>query len=215
MRERAKGLEWIKADNKAQVKWAIDYLKKKKRPEASSAIPEPVTYEELQDEGLELERTAAGVLILQAMRAAWRQREYRQPEHGRQPYTFTLLIETKNQLSEQAKKCGHGEAEHLTALIKYGHQEAINTSKWMREQQAKARKDLPKAKAEAVFQQLWAQELKKHLEQCLKDRFAAENVASEELEQKVEREMDRINQEILRVMAEQQSTNPRLKHLGL
>jgi len=215
MRKRAQGLEWIKTNNQAQVDWAGDYLKNKGKLQARHLALGPITHRELLTEGLELEKTAEGVHILQAMRAAWRQREYRQPEKGRKPYTFILPIETKQLLSNQAKACDHNETEHLVALIRDGHQEAIKSSKWMREQQAKARKDLPKTQAAVAFQRLRTQELEKHLKQCLKDRFTAENVASDELERKVEREMDRIAQEIRLTMDEHRSTNPRLRDLGI
>lgn len=214
MRKRAEGLNWIDKGNSAQIQWATDYLMQRGRLSKEAATSGIKNYEDLLKEGLDQEKSADGVRTLQRMQAAWRQRIYRQPHHGRKPYTFTLPLQTKQHLSEQAETCGHTETEHLIQLIERGHEEAILQSKGMKRRQAKERKDLPKARAEARAQQMYAKSLELHLEQRMKACFAAEGVSDEELDQKVKREMDYIHQEAWKAIEEQRRTDPRLKHLS-
>lgn len=214
MRKRAEGLSWIDKGNSAQIEWAADYLKKRgKLGKVSTTLG--ADYKALIEEGLDLEKSADGVRTLQKMQAAWRQRNYRQPHHGRKPYTFTLPIQTKRHLSEQAEQCGHTETEHLIRLIEQGHEEAIRSSRRMKEARAKERKDLPRLKAEVVFCQLREKELTECLRANLRARLIAESIPAEKLEQGVEREMSRIAREVRMLMDEHVKTNPRLKHMGI
>ncbi|SEJ66198.1 hypothetical protein SAMN05216201_11394 [Pseudomonas linyingensis] len=215
MRKRAEGLSWIDKGNSEQIQWAADYLRQRGSLSKEAATLGVRDYEALLKEGLYLEKSAEGVRTLQRMQAAWRQRIYRQPHHGRKPYTFTLPTQTKQHLSRQAEKCGHTETEHLIQLIDQGYEEAIRSSRRMKEVRAKERKDLPRLKAEVVFLQLREKELTKHLRESLLARFAAESVPAEELEQKVDREMSRVAREVRVLMDEQVKSNPRLKHMGI
>lgn len=215
MRKRAEGLSWIDKGNSEQIQWAVDYLRLKGALSKEATTLGVRNFEALLKEGLDLEKTAKGVLTLQRMQGAWRQRTYRQPHHGRKPYTFTLPTQTKQHLSQQAEMCGHTETEHLIQLIERGHEEAIRSSRRMKETQAKERKDLPRLKSEVVFWQLKEKELTECLRTNLRARLTAESTPIEKLEQEVEREMSRIAREVRMLMDEHLKTNPRLKHMGI
>lgn len=213
MRKRAEGLSWIDKGNSEQIEWAVDYLRRKgKISRESNRLG--ASHNDLLKEGLELEKSADGVHTLQKMQAAWRQRNYRKPHHGRKPYTFTLPLQTKQHLSKQAETQGHTETEHLIQLIELGHEEAIRQSKEMKRRQAKDRKDLPKVKAELRAQQMYTKSLESYLEQYMKESLAAKGDTGEELNEKVKHEMNQILQNIWKTIEEQRNTDLQLKHLS-
>ncbi len=216
MRKRAEGLSWIDESNDEQVQWATNYLLRRKEILSRDATTFGMgNFDALLKEGLNLEKSADGVRTLLRMQSAWRQRQYRQPEHGRKPYTFTLPINTRQRLSEQAERCGRTDTEHLVQLIEQGHEEAIRSSRRMKEARAKERKDLPRLKAEVVFCQLREKELTECLRANLRARLTAEGIPAEKLKQEVEREMSRIAREVRMLMNEHVKSDPRLKHLGI
>lgn len=109
------GLGWLNSRDQAQILWAVEYLRGRGIRDVF-AISKP-TYADLLAAGMKLDGSTSGQMILIAMRNAWRQKRYRDPQNGRRARTFSLQNESIKALSRLARKNGLTETDQLQALI--------------------------------------------------------------------------------------------------
>lgn len=107
---------WLSLLDEKKAAWALDYLKTKGYIDHQLRIASP--------RGVILEwsqgrpNTPSMVLLIRNMKAAWRQKQYRDGLAERKAYSFTLDVRVKRQLDHLARKQGKTISETLEGLIK-------------------------------------------------------------------------------------------------
>lgn len=120
-RKLTQGMEWLKPNDPEQLRWAATYLaargllEKHEHP-ANRPFGQQLTHEDLVRIGRRLQEKRA---LIQDMKAAWRQRQYRESKNGRKTCSFTLDATTKTKLKELAG--GGSESAILENLINKAH----------------------------------------------------------------------------------------------
>lgn len=116
-RKLTQGMEWLKPNDPEQLRWAATYLaargllEKHEHPD-NRPFGQQLTHEDLVRIGRRFQGKRA---LIKDMKAAWRQKQYRESENGRKTCSFTLEVTTKTRLKELA---GDGsESAILESLI--------------------------------------------------------------------------------------------------
>ncbi|RTV67157.1 hypothetical protein DY989_01800 [Pseudomonas aeruginosa] len=102
--ELTQGMEWLKPNDPEQLRWAATYLaargllEKHEHPD-NRPFGQQLTHEDLVRIGRRFQGKRA---LIKDMKAAWRQKQYRESENGRRTCSFTLETTTKTKLKELA-----------------------------------------------------------------------------------------------------------------
>lgn len=159
------GLNWLNCRDEAQLTWAIAYLRRRGTKSLFGLFE--VTHSDLLAAGKELESSARGLITLNAMKNAWRQKQYRGGKNGRQARTFSLPSTSLTALSCLAKSNDLDDTSQLKILIEQADETrcaAQTNSKQPTAKEKAARKDERQKSARYKIQLNVAME---HLERCL------------------------------------------------
>lgn len=109
-------LSWLGLLDEKKAGWAVDYLR------AKGFIDNQLRLDSPREVIIEWSRgrrnTPSTVLLIRNMKAAWRQKQYRDGLAERKAYSFTLDVRVKQQLDHLARKQGKTISETLEGLIK-------------------------------------------------------------------------------------------------
>ena len=109
-------LKWLNPRNRAQHRWAIDYLNTKGEILSKGLLSSPE--DSLTEWSQCLRDTPANELLIRNMTAAWRQKRYRDRQVDKKSYSFTLDTAVKVQLDRLAGRQKKTISGMLQDLIK-------------------------------------------------------------------------------------------------
>lgn len=107
---------WLGLLDEKKARWAVDYLRGKGFIDSQLRLASP---REVIIEWSRGRRYSPSMeLLIKNMKAAWRQKQYRDGLAERKAYSFTLDVRVKQQLDRLARNQGKTISETLEGLIK-------------------------------------------------------------------------------------------------
>lgn len=107
---------WLGLLDEKKARWAVDYLRGKGFIDSQLRLASP---REVIIEWSRGRRYSPSMeLLIKNMKAAWRQKQYRDGLAERKAYSFTLDVRVKQQLDRLARNQGKTTSETLEGLIK-------------------------------------------------------------------------------------------------
>lgn len=165
MATKIPGLDWLNPRNEAQLVWATEYLRR--RGTRSLFGLSEVTHSDLLAAGRVLDRSAHGLITLNAMKNAWRQKQYRSPKNARQARTFSLPSTSIKALSRLAKSNDQSNTAQLILLIENADESRSAAQSDVRQQAAKEKAALRNERLKAARYKMQLDLTTKHLERYL------------------------------------------------
>ncbi|WP_339534314.1 hypothetical protein [Pseudomonas hunanensis] len=107
---------WLGLLDEKKAGWAVDYLRAKGFIDNQLRLVSP--REVIIEWSRGRRNSPSTVLLIRNMKAAWRQKQYRDGLAERKAYSFTLDVRVKQQLDQLARKQGKTISETLEGLIK-------------------------------------------------------------------------------------------------
>lgn len=160
------GLDWLNHRDKAQLIWATEYLRR--RGVNSLFGLGAVTHNDLLEAGKALQSSLSGLITLNAMKNAWRQKQYRSADNGRQARTFSLPSTAIKALSLLAKNIdGQSNTAQLIALIENADEGRRKMQEDVRQQAIKEKAALRNERLKSARYKAQLEITTQHLEQCL------------------------------------------------
>lgn len=136
-----KWLSWIDLHDYKQLRWMANYLENRGHPGFQYFLGYPPNVEGFIEAMANRESDAAFILVVNKMRAAWRQNKYRESKGKK--FSFQLSGQERKDLSYLAKKSGMTNIEILRHLIN----EASNDQKKERKEVKDIKEKLRQEKA--------------------------------------------------------------------
>ena len=166
MATKIPGLDWLNRRDEAQLAWATAYLRRRGTRSLFSLLK--VTHSDLLAVGRVLESSPNGLITLNAMKNAWRQKQYRSADNGRQPRTFSLPSTAIKALSLLAKNNdGQSNTAQLIALIENADEGRRKMQEDVRQQAIKEKAALRNERLKSARYKAQLEITTRHLEQCL------------------------------------------------
>lgn len=166
MATKIPGLEWLNSRDEAQRAWAIAYLRRRGTKSLFGILK--VTHNDLLAVGRVLESSTHGLITLNAMKNAWRQKQYRSPQNGKQARTFSLPSASTKALSRLAKSNEQSDTSQLINLIEHANESHRAAQNDVRQQAAKEKTALRNERQKSARYKIQLAVTMEHLERCLK-----------------------------------------------
>lgn len=108
-------LSWIDPHDYKQLRWVANYLEQRGHPGFQYFCGNPPNVDGFIEAMANRESDAAFILVVNKMRAAWRQNKYRESKGKK--FSFQLSGQERKELSNLAKKSGMKNIEIIRQLI--------------------------------------------------------------------------------------------------
>lgn len=212
------GLDWLNHRDKAQLIWATEYLRR--RGVNSLFGLGAVTHNDLLEAGKALESSPSGLITLNAMKNAWRQKQYRSADNGRQARTFSLPSTAIKALSLLAKNNdGQSNTAQLIALIENADEGRRKMQEDVRQLAIEEKAALRNERLKSARYKMQLEITTRHLEQCLNElakwELALEQAqppftgSDADADTLTREKMERVRKEIQEANLRQDITTPR------
>jgi hypothetical protein len=165
MATKIPGLDWLNRRDEAQLAWATAYLRRRGTRSLFGLLK--VTHSDLLAVGRVLESSAQGLVTLNAMKNAWRQKQYRSPQNGKQARTFSLPSASIKALSRLAKSNEQSDTAQLINLIEHANESHRAAQNDVRQQAAKEKTALRDERQKSARYKIQLDVTTEHLERCL------------------------------------------------
>jgi hypothetical protein len=166
MATKIPGLDWLNRRDEAQLAWATAYLRRRGTRSLFGLLK--VTHSDLLAAGRVLESSDHGLITLNAMKNAWRQKQYRSPQNGKQARTFSLPSAAIKALSRLAKSNEQSDTTQLINLIEHANENHCAAQNDARQQAANEKAALRNERLKSARYKIQLDVTREHLERCLK-----------------------------------------------
>ena len=166
MATKIPGLDWLNRRDETQLAWATAYLRRRGTKSLFGLLK--VTHSDLLAVGRVLESSAHGLITLNAMKNAWRQKQYRSPKNGKHARTFSLPSASTKALSRLAKSNEQSDTAQLINLIEHANESHRDAQNDVRQQAAKEKTALRDERQKSARYKIQLAVTTEHLERCLK-----------------------------------------------